>query len=118
MVLSQDSRVHITITTNVQFYTAVFKRKYNLLVDAIQGDQAVISVTWQDYTPGGYMKGGNGGLILECEELTIPQDGTARQWLAALVLQHHEELNQTTGCQYWNKSMQIIKTTLDGITQV
>lgn len=115
MVLDQLSKIDITITTNVNFFTAIFKRKYKMTVNAISGEVAVISVSWQDYTPSGYAKGGHNGLLLECEEVTVPREGTARQWLAALVLQHDKELNQLTGCQYLNQSRSVVKTTLRGI---
>lgn len=117
MVIDVGSNIEINIITNVNYYTAVFRRKYRLAVDAIADGVAAITLTWQDYTPSGYAKGERRGWLLESEELTIPQECSARQWLASLVLELHGELNQGTACPHLNKSRSIIKQKLQAITQ-
>lgn len=110
-----NNSVVLDIKTGINFYTAIYRRRYILDVHVIRGGQAMISVRSVDYTPSGYIEGGKDQLLMQCEEVKIPQDLTAKEWLAQLVLRLDKTLTVKTRCQYLNESRKEVYGQLEEI---
>ena len=117
MILGRKAK--ITVCSEIRNSNAIFSRVYQILVEATDelGNNAIITVTSHDKVPSGYVASGSGQILLECEETKVPDEGTMKQWLAQLALDHDVSLRERTRCRDLNESLIRIYTFLEGIAE-